>query len=406
MQGSLERSAQERVITADRRGTADLPFLLLTLILLGIGVVMVLSASFASAYYDIQGETGHDPVYFFSRQAVFALVGVGIMMLFSQIRMEVYHRLALPVMIAATLCLAAVLAFGTVVNGARRWINLGFTTFQPSEITKIAIILYFSSLICKYKDRMRSFRYGILPFAAVLAAVAALLVLEPHFSATIIIFAIGASMLFLGGAQLRWFIGGAGILGGGAVAAVLLVPYVADRVMSFRDPFSDLTGDGWQIVQSLYAIGSGGLTGLGLGQSRQKYLYLPEEHNDFIFSVVCEELGFIGAALILVLFAMLIIRGYYLAMHATDRYAFLVGSGITTMLALQIILNVAVCTNLVPCTGISLPFFSYGGTALLIQMAEAGIILSLSREIPFAAPLERPDFRFKKRKNIQSESQL
>ena len=406
MQESKARSVQEWTKTADGRRAVDLPFLLLTLILLTIGVVMVLSASFASAYYDIQGETGHDPVYFFSRQAVFAGAGVGVMLFFSQIRMEVYYRLALPVMIGAMLCLAAVLVFGTVVNGARRWINLGFTTFQPSEITKVAIILYFSSLICKYKDRMRTFRYGILPFAAVLAAVAVLLVLEPHFSATIIVLMIGASMLFLGGAQLRWFIGGAGILIGGAVAAVLLVPYVADRVMSFRDPFSDLTGDGWQIVQSLYAIGSGGLTGLGLGQSRQKYLYLPEEHNDFIFSVVCEELGFIGAALILVLFAMLIIRGYYLAMHATDRYAFLVGSGITTMLALQIILNVAVCTNLVPCTGISLPFFSYGGTALLIQMAEAGIILSLSREIPFAAPLERPDFRFKKRKNIQSESQL
>ena len=189
-------------------------------------------------------------------------------------------------------------------------------------------------------------------------------------------------MLFLGGARLGWFIGGGALLVVGGSAAVLLVPYVADRVASFLDPFSDLTGDGWQIVQSLYAIGSGGLTGLGLGESRQKYLYLPEEHNDFIFSVVCEELGFIGAALILVLFAMLIIRGYQLSMHAPDRYGFLVGSGITTMLALQILLNVAVCTNLVPCTGISLPFFSYGGTALLIQMAEAGMVLSLSREIP------------------------
>ncbi len=388
-----EIRAQERSASSIRE--ADLPFGLLTVLLLCIGVVMVLSASFASAYYDLQGETGHDPVYFFTRQSVFALAGTGVMILCSRIPVQVYHRLALPAMIAALLSLSAVLVVGTRVNGARRWIDLGFTTFQPSEITKIAIILYFSALICKYRDRMRTFRYGILPFAAILAAVAALLVLEPHFSATIIILAIGAVMLFLGGVRLYWFIGGGLALGGAAVLAVALVPYVAKRVASFRDPFSDLTGDGWQVVQSLYAIGSGGLGGLGLGRSRQKYLYLPEEHNDFIFSVVCEELGFIGAVTILVLFALLILRGYRIAMRAPDRFSFLAGSGITTMLALQVILNIAVCTNLVPCTGISLPFFSYGGTALLIQMAECGVLLSISREIP-AAPMVRRRIRIKK----------
>ena len=340
---------------ADRR--ADLPFLVITLTLLGVGVVMVLSASFASAYYDLQGETGHNPVYFFSRQAIFAAAGVCVMLIASRIPMRVYRACALPLLLVSIASLAAVLVIGTAVNGARRWISLGFTTFQPSEITKIAIILYFS----------------------------ALLVLEPHFSATIIILAIGASMLFLGGVRLHWFIGAAGVLLVGAVAAVLFVPYVAARVASFRDPFSDLTGDGWQIVQSLYAIGSGGLSGLGLGMSRQKYLYLPEEHNDFIFSVVCEELGFIGASAILLLFAMLIVRGYWISLQSTDRFSFLTGCGITTMLALQIVLNVAVCTNLVPCTGISLPFFSYGGTALLIQMGETGILLSISRENPCAA---------------------
>ena len=364
----------------------DLPFLLLTLLLLAIGVVMVLSASFASAYYDLQGETGHDPAYFFTRQLLFAAAGVGVMLLCSRLPMRLYRKLSRPIMAAALACLVAVLVAGTVVNGARRWISLGFTTFQPSEIAKIAIILYFSALICKYKDRMRTFRYGILPFAAILAAVVGLLVLEPHFSASIIILLIGAVMLYLGGVPLGWFAGVGAALGAGGLLAVKLVPYVAQRVASFRDPFSDLTGDGWQIVQSLYAIGSGGLTGLGLGMSRQKYLYLPEEHNDFIFSVVCEELGFIGAALILALFALLIVRGYWLALHARDRYSLLVGAGITTMLALQVVLNVAVCTNLIPCTGISLPFFSYGGTALLIQMAEAGIMLSLSREIPCAPP--------------------
>ena len=376
--------AEERSAVPGRE--ADLPFAFLTILLLAIGVIMVLSASFASAYYDIQGETGHDPAYFFTRQGIFALAGIGVMFAASRVPMAVYRRLSGPFMAAAVASLGAVLLVGTVVNGARRWINLGFTTIQPSEITKIAIILYFSALICKYRDRMRTFRYGIVPFAAILAAVAVLLVLEPHFSATIIVLILGAAMLFLGGVRLYWFIGGGLALGVGGILAVALVPYVADRVNSFRDPFSDLTGDGWQIVQSLYAIGSGGLAGLGLGQSRQKYLYLPEEHNDFIFSVVCEELGFIGAVLILALFALLILRGYDLAIHAADRYSFLVGCGITTMLALQVILNVAVCTSLVPCTGISLPFFSYGGTALMIQMAECGIVLSLSREIPAGPP--------------------
>ena len=189
---------------ADRR--ADLPFLVITLTLLGVGVVMVLSASFASAYYDLQGETGHNPVYFFSRQAIFAAAGVCVMLIASRIPMRVYRACALPLLLVSVASLAAVLVIGTVVNGARRWISLGFTTFQPSEITKIAIILYFSALICKYKDRMRTFRYGIAPFAAILAVVSALLVLEPHFSATIIILAIGASMLFLGGVRLHWFI--------------------------------------------------------------------------------------------------------------------------------------------------------------------------------------------------------
>ena len=383
---SQRRPDTGREKTADVRRAADLPFLLLTVTLLLTGLVMVLSASFASAYYDIQGETGHDPVYFFSRQAVFAMAGVVVTLAFSRIPMSLVRKFSGAVMLASVLSLGAVLAVGTVVNGARRWINLGFTTFQPSEITKIAIILYFSDLICKYRDKMRTFRYGIAPFALILAGVAALLVLDPHFSAAIIILTIGAAMLYLGGARLGWFVGGGAVLVTGAVLAVLLVPYVAERVASFRDPFSDPTGDGWQIVQSLYAIGSGGLTGLGLGQSRQKYLYLPEEHNDFIFSVVCEELGFIGAAVILALFALLIVRGYLIAIRSGDRYSFLVGGGITTMLALQIILNVAVCTSLVPCTGISLPFFSYGDTALLIQMAEAGLMLSISRENVLAFP--------------------
>ena len=376
------RFRQNEAETAGRGGRIDLSLLLQTLLLLCIGVLMVLSASFAGAYYDLQGETGGNAAWYFLHQSVYAAAGVGVMLLCAKVPMEVYRRAAPLGMLLSLLSLVLVLIVGVKVNGARRWISLGFITFQPSELVKVAVILYFPVLICRYGDRMRSFRYGIAPFAAILALIAVLLVLEPHFSATIILLTLGAVLLFLGGVRLGWYIGGFSLLAVGGTAAYLLVPYVAARIDAFRDPFSDPTGDGWQIVQSLYAIGSGGLTGLGLGQSRQKYLYLPEEHNDFIFSVVCEELGFLGATLILFLFAALIVRGYWLALHAKDRYSFLVGAGISTMLALQTVLNVAVCTNLVPCTGISLPFFSYGGTALLIQMAEIGILLSVSREIP------------------------
>ena len=362
------------------RGSFDLPFAILTLLLLLIGVVMVLSASYARAYYS--SVTGNKATYYFVRQLVFAIGGVGVMFIVSKFPMAFYRRISPTIMGIALVTLLAVPFIGSKVNGARRWIDLGFTTFQPSEIAKVAVIMYFAMLICKYKGRMKTFRYGIVPFGGILILIVGLLVLEPHFSASVIIIAIGAVMLFLGGARLIWFIGGIAVAAGGLAIIMTFFPYASDRINAWRDPFAYMQGDGYQIVQSLYSIGSGGLLGLGLGQSRQKYLYLPEEHNDFIFSVICEELGFIGAIAILILFALLIIRGYWLAMHMRDRYSVLVTAGITTLLALQVILNVAVVTNLIPSTGISLPLFSYGGTALLIQLAEMGIVLSASRDIP------------------------
>ncbi len=365
-----------------QRGRIDLPFMLLTLLLLTIGVVMVLSSSFARAYYDLENETGGDATYYFVRQLIFAIGGVGVMFIFSRFPMVLYRRLSFIILCAGIGCLALVPIIGTTVNGAKRWISLGFTTFQPSEIAKIGVILYFSSLICKFRDKMQTFKYGIAPFVVILAIIVGLLLLEPHISASIIIIAVSVVLLFVGGVKLRWFVGGAAVLGLGFVVVVTQFAHASSRIQTWLDPFADATGDGWQTVQSLYAVGSGGMTGLGLGQSRQKYLYLPEEHNDFIFSIICEELGYIGAVLILALFALLIIRGYWLAMHARDRYSFFVCVGITTLLAFQVIMNVSVCTNLMPCTGISLPLFSYGGTALLIQMAEMGIILSMSRDIP------------------------
>lgn len=364
------------------RGRFDLPFALLTLTLLTIGVVMVLSASFARAYYDPTHETGGRATYYFTRQLIFALLGVAAMYITSRFPMQFYRGVSKLVMIIAFGLLAVVLVIGTKVNGARRWIGFGVINIQPSEIAKIAVILCFSAMICKRKEKMKTFRDGILPFALILGGIILLLALEPHLSGAIIIVAIGAVLLLIGGVKLYWFAAGGAAVALLGIIAVSVMDYAKLRVQNWLDPFATATGDGYQTVQSLYAVGSGGLTGVGIGQSRQKYLYLPEEHNDFIFSVVCEELGFIGAMLILVLFALLIIRGYWLALHMRDRYSFLVCTGITSLLAIQVFLNVAVVTNLIPCTGISLPFFSYGGSALLIQMAEIGIILSASRELP------------------------
>ena len=364
-----------------KRQSMDAGFFTLALILLAMGVVMVLSSSYARAYYDPGKVTGGNGAYYFLRQLIFALLGVGAMLLASRLPMSFYRRYTFHFLGLTLVLLMLVPIIGVKANGSRRWLGVGGLTLQPSELAKLAVILSFSLLICRFQGKMRSFKYGILPFLTILGIMIGLLILEPHFSASIILIAIGGVMMFLGGVGLGWFIAALG--GVTAALAVLLTffPYASSRISTWRDPFSDPSDRGYQIVQSLYSIGSGGLSGLGLGGSRQKFLYLPEEHNDFIFSVACEELGFIGAALILALFALLILRGYWIALHQRDRFNFLTCAGISTLLAIQVFLNVAVVTNLVPCTGISLPLFSYGGTALLIQLFEMGIILSASREL-------------------------
>ena len=382
MQYSDARLAVTETNDKTSRKSFDISFFVLVMLLLIVGVVMVLSSSYARAYYDPGNITGGNPAYYFVRQLIFAALGVAAMILASMLPMGFYRRYSVPLLIASIVLLALVPLIGVKANGARRWIGVGGLTVQPSEIAKIAVILSFSSLICKNRGRMKTFSHGILPFVSILLVIVGLLVLEPHFSASIIIVAVGGIMIFLGGARLGWFVAAAVVAAGGIAVLLTMFPYASTRITTWLDPFSSTSDEGYQIVQSLYSIGSGGLTGLGLGKSRQKFLYLPEEHNDFIFSVVCEEFGFIGAMLILILFALLIIRGYWLAVNSRSRYSCLVCAGITSLLAIQVILNVAVVTNLIPCTGISLPFFSYGGTALLLQMTEMGIILSASREIP------------------------
>ena len=366
-------------------GRMDLPFLLLTLLLTIMGLVMLFSASFPSANY----ESG-DPAYYLKRQGLFALMGLAAMLAMARID---YHRLrgmTKILMYVSVFLLALVLVPGVGItqNGATRWLGkAGVLTFQPSEIAKLAIIVYFADSISKKKNLMENFKYGVRPYILILGFFAGLMLLEPHLSGTILIVGTGIVLMIVGGLDKRWIIGGiSGVAAVGLIYVKLveagIISYGADRIRMWKDPWIDALDEGYQMCQSLIAIGSGGLTGGGLGKGRQKFLYLPEEHNDFIFAVVCEELGLIGATLVMLVFALLILRGFWIALQARDRFGALLVVGVMTQISLQTFLNIAVVSGLVPATGISLPFFSYGGTALALQLFEMGIVLSVSRQIP------------------------
>lgn len=382
-----------------KRGKIDIPFLLLTLLLLTVGLIMLLSASYADAYYNSVGsESGPDPTYYFQRQLRFAILGTVAMLLVSFIPLKLVRKLRLPTIgiLASIAILAAMKVVGLSSNGAVRWAEVGGQRFQPSELVKAAMVLGFANHIAKEGSGMQKNR-SILWFLAVLIIISGLLLIQPHLSATIIILLLAALMMFAGGTKWYWFAFVA-VLAGTAIFLTrhnaewvitsidnlpedMGIKYQLDRISAWLNPEAKKLSGGWQILQSLYAIGSGGLMGLGLGNSRQKYMYLPEEQNDYIFPIICEELGFVGASLILLLFAVLIIRGFWLAMNCRDRFEKMVIIGYTGLLAIQVFLNVGVVTNMLPSTGISLPFFSYGGTALIVQMGEIGLILSASRSI-------------------------
>ena len=359
------------------KGGIDLTFMFLVLILLAIGLIMLFSASYASAYY----ETGNS-FYYISRQLLFAIVGIIGMFVVANIDYHILHRFAFLIYIGTVFLLILVL-FVHTREDARRWIPLGFTTFQPSELAKFAVVLIFAHLISTNYDRMKDPKYGVWPFLALMGIVVLLMLLEPHLSGTILILSIGIIMMFVGGTDLKWFMIGGLLLAAAVVVIVLIpgvIPYAMSRIQHWRDPWIDPQGKGFQTIQSLYAIGSGGLMGVGIGNSRQKHLYLPEPQNDFIFSVVCEELGFIGATLIILVFVLLIWRGYVIAMRCRDRFGSMLAIGLTTQVGVQTILNIAVVSNTIPNTGISLPLFSSGGTALVMLLAEMGVILSVSRQ--------------------------
>ena len=357
----------------------DLVFLVILLLLLSFGLLMLFSAGYAVALY-----RRGDAYTYIRPQLLFAALGVAAMYAASLVDYHVWHKLAWPIL-GVSLVLLTIVLFMPEYNGCKRWIVIpGLGTLQPSEIAKFAVVLVFSHIISLNHDRMTTFRTGVLPFALILGIVAVLMLLEPHLSGTVLILGIGAVLMFVGGTGLRWFaIAGAAAVGAIGAAVVLLpelVPYAMDRLASWRDPFADPLGEGHQTIQSLYAIASGGAVGLGLGNSRQKYLYVPEPQNDFIFSILCEELGFIGAAAVILLFLLLFLRGMNIAVRSRDKFGALLVVGFVVQVVLQAILNIAVVTNTIPNTGISLPFFSSGGTSLLMLLGEMGIVLSVSRQ--------------------------
>ena len=354
----------------------DVVFLLLVLLLLAVGLVMLWSASFAQSQYD----TGYTSSFkYLKKQAACALIGLAAMYFLSRVPVSLWEWAAWPLYGVSILLLLAVLAVGESVNGAKRWINIAGLQFQPSEIAKFTLILLFAKLTRHFGPEARQFRYGVLGFGCALLGILVPLALEKHLSAIMLMGLVAVVMMFVAGTHPKWLLAGAAAAAVFVAVYVTFLGYAGDRVTAWLHPEADPGDTGYQILQSLYAIGSGGLFGLGFGKSKQKYLYLPFQYNDYIFAVVCEELGLSGALLIMALFAALILRGYSIALRASSRFATVLAAGLTTLMAVQTVLNLCVVTNILPSTGIALPFFSYGGTALAVNLGEMGILLAISR---------------------------
>ena len=345
-------------------------------LLVVVGLLMMFSASYANAYF-YKGSGS----YYIERQAIFAVFGFVAMLIISFIPYTILHRFAWLFFLASWVLLFLTL-FMEPINGARRWIIIANSfTLQPSELVKFAVILLFAHLIARQPDKLDQFNLGFFRFALILASIALVTLNQTHVSGTILIFGIGAIVMFAGGVRLRYF------LYGGAMAIPILTfliftvekfKYALQRVLTNVNG-GEASVDAYQINQSLIAIGSGGLFGLGLGNSRQKQMYVPEAQNDFVFSIIVEELGFIGALLIILLFVLFVVRGVRISLNAKDKFGALLAAGIVGQVALQSALNMAVVTALVPNTGISLPFFSQGGTSLFILLCEMGVLLSVAR---------------------------
>ena len=357
-------------------------FLLFTiLILLAFGLIMVFSASYADA------ETRYgDSFYFIKRQCAMVVIGLAAMVVASRFPISFYKRVAPITYIISVLLLLLVLILGSTGGGAQRWIELGPIRFQPSEIAKYSLVLTLAWYYATYhekafdaKDISKSNKYGTWIPLMIIGFICVLVMLEKHLSGIIIIGALGIMIMFASGIRIKLLMLLGGVAGVGVTAFALLTDYTKRRIDIWQNPANYPQDGGWQTLQGLRAIGSGGFFGLGLGNSRQKYSYVSQPQNDFIFTITCEELGFIGALVVIVLFAILVWRGIVIALRSPDRFCQIVAIGLSIKTALQVVLNIAVVTNSIPNTGISLPFFSYGGTAMIVQLVEMGTLLAISR---------------------------
>ncbi|MDE5770268.1 MAG: FtsW/RodA/SpoVE family cell cycle protein [Ruminococcus sp.] len=390
-----------------RQGDISLSFFAYVMILLVVGLVMMSSASYAWAYSEHDG----DGLFYAKNQAKNAVVGFIAMIFFMKMDYHNFKKVKLPVLkklniagllyIIGGILLILVLLIGNDEGGsmgAKRWLDIGPINFQPSEVAKLAIIIFFAYSMEKDGRKMNTFKTGIMKYAMLMGVYVLLLYKEPHLSGIILIGCISISMILCGGANRKQFflLGTIAVVGAVSVIgyqASIPGSYVSTRIKSWKDPFADVLNDTWQTANSIIAIGSGGLFGLGLGNSRQKYLYLPETKNDFVFPIVCEELGYVGALAIIIVFFLLVVEGFSIAVRCKDRFGMLIAVGITTQIGIQTVVNLAVVSNLVPNTGISLPFFSYGGTALIMQLAEMGIMLNISQQRHYPDEKPKPSAR-------------
>ena len=390
-QSNVEQSAGEEKIIKNKRafklkksdiftlGGFDIPFFAITIALLTIGLIMLLSASYP---YALQHRG--NSYFFFNRQLMYALAGVVVMLAVSKLNYKLLKVIALALYLVSALLLLVVLFYHTDHGDFRRWIPLGPFTFQPSDVAKFALIVFLADYCSKNAKKMKRPLHGIAYPLFFIGAYCFLIYREHHLSCTILVFLIGASIMLCAGSDIRLFIVGIGLVIA-LIAVVILYPdvlmeYAGKRIKAWLEKDFEPDGLRWQTNNSLYAIGSGGLIGVGLGNSKQKFLYVSEPQNDFIFSIVCEELGFIGAAVIILLFGLLFYRGIKIAIGTKDKFAAFTVIGIVSQVAIQTILNILVVTDSIPNTGISLPFFSYGGTALLVLLFEMGVVLSISRK--------------------------
>jgi len=357
-----------------KKANMDYYLLAIIIMLVTFGLIMVFSASSANAYY----EYGNSYYYVMS-QLRWAGIGIVLMLFFANYDYRNLSKLSVLILLAAVILLIAVLFIGIEVKGAKRWLGVGSFTIQPSEFAKLAIIIFLAFKLSVDNGKIRQFTRGLCPYLGIIVFISGLILMEKHLSGMVVVMAVSFVMLLIGGANIMHFtvIGALGVAGG--IGAIIVEPYRMDRIVAFADPFAHKMDEGWQIVQSLYAIGSGGLFGVGLGKSRQKHLYIPEPQNDFIFSIICEELGLLGACLVIVLFAILIWRGTRIALTAPDKFGALLSFGITALIAIQVIINIAVVTASMPVTGMQLPFFSAGGSSLIFILMSMGILLNVSK---------------------------